>query len=198
MGITITGHGMRVTPDIRQYVVARSKRFEKYGVSDPQIRFILKEEKYRRTAEAMFHVNGLILEAKEETDDLQSAVDQACLKLEKQLKKHHEKVVSHRGAESIKQVRKRKKTVASPEEEEMIWVSKQGEKQAPQMLKRETVRVPYRSLSEALKEMESGKKAFAFFKESGRFQFLFRKNNGAIQWLDLMDADTLNREGRSQ
>ena len=193
MGITIAGRGMRITPDIRQYVEERSRRLEKYGVRDPQISFKLKEEKYRRTAEASLNINGLVLEAKEETDDLQSAVDQVFSKIEKQLKKHKEKGVHHRERSSLKTpVSKSRKSLLLPQSEEAQWILQQGNGQgAPRMLKQETILVHSLPLAEALLEMKDNKKAFFFFRESEsrRLQFLFRKSGRSVRLFDLIDAE---------
>ncbi len=96
MEVTITGKQLDITPALKQYVESRAKKIEKYTLKPTQAIFTLKVEKYRHLAEVLVKVNGFILQSEQETDEMYASVDKAMNKIERQLKKHKEKLCNHR------------------------------------------------------------------------------------------------------
>ncbi len=95
MEVIITGRHVEITPKLKKYVEGRAKKIEKYTAKATQVAFILKTEKYRNIAEIALRVNGQVLKATEETDDMHASVDLAMARLEGQLKKQKDKLVAH-------------------------------------------------------------------------------------------------------
>lgn len=76
----------------RGYAEEKLKRLKKY-IDDPvDARVILSVEKFRNTAEINLSSNGLSVNGKEEEKDMHVAIDNAIEKIERQLKKHKERV----------------------------------------------------------------------------------------------------------
>jgi len=96
MDVLITGRHLELTPALRTYVENRAKKIEKYTSKATQIIFTLKVEKYRHLAEVLLKVDGSVLQSEEETDAMYTSVDKAMAKVERQLKKHKEKLCNHR------------------------------------------------------------------------------------------------------
>lgn len=101
MEVLITGRHLEVTSALRKYVESRAKKIEKYTSKATQITFTLKVEKYRHLAEVLVKVNGSVLQSEEETDAMYTSVDKAMAKVERQLKKHKEKLCNHRVQQDI-------------------------------------------------------------------------------------------------
>lgn len=76
----------------REYAEEKLKKLKKY-IDDPvDARVILSVEKFRNTAEINLSSNGLNVNSREEDKDMHTAIDNAIEKIERQLKKHKEKV----------------------------------------------------------------------------------------------------------
>ena len=82
---------------LKQYVDKEVKRLQKFyrGIIDCEV--ILYPEKLLQVAEIQLKVNGALLTAVEKTEDMFKSVDLAVEKIERQLKKHKEKVRDHSG-----------------------------------------------------------------------------------------------------
>ena len=96
MEVMITGKQLDVTPALKEFVEGRARKIEKYTAKATQVNFTLKIEKYRHLAEVLVKVNGYILQSEQETDEMYASVDKAMSKIERQLRKHKEKLCDHR------------------------------------------------------------------------------------------------------
>jgi len=96
MEVTITGKQLDITPALKEFVEGRARKIEKYTTNATQVAFTLKVEKYRHLAEVLVKVNGYILQSEQETDEMYASVEKAMSKIERQLRKHKEKLCDHR------------------------------------------------------------------------------------------------------
>jgi putative sigma-54 modulation protein len=80
------------------YVEERLQKLKKYVDNAVEARVILSVEKFRNVAEINFAANGLNINAKEEEKDMRLAIDNAMTKIERQLKKHKEKIREHKNS----------------------------------------------------------------------------------------------------
>ena len=76
----------------KEYVEERLEKLKKYIDNPVDARVILSVEKFRNTAEINLTANGLNINSKEEEKDMHLAIDNAIEKIERQLKKHKEKI----------------------------------------------------------------------------------------------------------
>lgn len=99
MQINITGHHVDITDPLRDYVTSKFDRLERHFDHVTDVHVILGVEKLRHKAEATMHVSGGKLFADSTEEDMYAAIDGLVDKLDRQLKKHKEKVTDHHRAE---------------------------------------------------------------------------------------------------
>ncbi|OQW92815.1 MAG: ribosomal subunit interface protein [Beggiatoa sp. IS2] len=99
MQLNLSGHHIDITPALRTYVSSKMERLERHFDNVTNIHVILSVEKLVQKAEANLHVSGANLFANAEHEDMYAAIDALVDKLDRQIKKHKEKVKDHRQAE---------------------------------------------------------------------------------------------------
>ncbi|MBF8268650.1 MAG: ribosomal subunit interface protein [Gammaproteobacteria bacterium] len=103
MQINLTGHHVDITPAIRSYVENKFSRLERHIDKMTKIHVILSIEKERQKAEASILVNKGKIYADAQHEDMYAAIDALTDKLDRQIKKHKEKLTDHhRGEKSPK------------------------------------------------------------------------------------------------
>ena len=103
MQISITGQHIDITQALRTYIESKFARLERHFDNMTNIHVVLNVEKERRMAEATIHVSRGKLFANAEHNDMYAAIDGLVDKLDRQLKKHKEKLTDHhRGENSLK------------------------------------------------------------------------------------------------
>ena len=95
MQINITGHHIDITSAIRTYIEGKLERLERHFDHITNIHVILSVEKALNKAEATIHVNRGNLFADAKHEDMYAAIDTLIDKLDRQLKKHKEKLTDH-------------------------------------------------------------------------------------------------------
>lgn len=96
MNIIINGKHLEVTPAIKKYSEDKIRKFERYLSDISEAVITLSVEKYRHKAEVLLKVNGMLIQAEGVTGEIYSSIDEVSDKLERQVKKYKEKLVSHR------------------------------------------------------------------------------------------------------
>jgi putative sigma-54 modulation protein len=89
---------MEPSEKLKEYSHDKLARLEKYldAVIDAEV--VLTVEKFRHRAEILIVSDGRKIKAEEETEDMYAALDMVVDKLEKQIKRHREKLKAHKGA----------------------------------------------------------------------------------------------------
>ena len=82
----------------KEYVDEKLQKLKKYVDNAVEAHVILSVEKFRNVAEINLAANGLNVNAKEEEKDMRLAIDNAIVKIERQLKKHKEKTREHKNS----------------------------------------------------------------------------------------------------
>jgi len=96
MQLTIDGHHVEVTGSLSDYIESKLSRIERHFDHVVDVHVVLAVEKQRQKAEATIHLAGNILHAHSENDDMYAAIDLLVDKLDRQVKKHKEKLTNHR------------------------------------------------------------------------------------------------------
>lgn len=96
MNIIINGKHLEVTQALKKYAEEKVKKFERYLSDISEAVITLSIEKYRHKAEVLLKVNGVLIQAEGVTGEIYSSIDEVSEKLERQVKKYKEKLVSHR------------------------------------------------------------------------------------------------------
>jgi putative sigma-54 modulation protein len=96
MQINIDGHHVEVTQSLSDYVQSKLSRIERHFDHVVDVHVVLAVEKQRQKAEATIHLAGNTLHAHSENEDMYAAIDLLVDKLDRQVKKHKEKLTNHR------------------------------------------------------------------------------------------------------
>lgn len=96
MQINIDGHHVDVTESMQDYIRTKMDRIERHFDQVVDVHVVLSVEKQRHKAEATIHVAGNTIHAHSENDDMYAAIDFLLDKLDRQVKKHKEKLTNHR------------------------------------------------------------------------------------------------------
>ncbi|MCP5157589.1 MAG: ribosome-associated translation inhibitor RaiA [Ectothiorhodospiraceae bacterium] len=99
MQINVTGHHVEVTPALREYVQNKTGRLERHHDHATSFHVVLTVERQKHRAEATMHLAGNRLFADASANDMYAAVDAMMDKLDRQLRRHKEKVTDHHRAE---------------------------------------------------------------------------------------------------
>ncbi len=103
MQINITGHHIDITQALREFIQNKFTKLERHFDNMTSVHVILNVEKERQIAEASIHVSQGNIYADAEHEDMYASIDSLVDKLDRQLKKHKEKLTDHhRGEASIK------------------------------------------------------------------------------------------------
>lgn len=100
MQINLTGHHVEITTSLRTYLESKFERLERHFDNMTNIHVILSIEKDRQKAEATIHVNKGKIFADSEHEDMYAAIDALIDKLDRQIKKHKEKLTDHHRSEA--------------------------------------------------------------------------------------------------
>jgi putative sigma-54 modulation protein len=95
MRVNVTFRHMDNTEALRHYAEEKLQRIKKYLYSPADISVVLSVEKHRHIAEVIINAEKMTIKGKEATDDMYSAIDKVVEKVEKQAKKHKDKMVGH-------------------------------------------------------------------------------------------------------
>lgn len=100
MHIEITGHHVDVTQALRAYVTEKFDRLERHFGNLIGARVVLRLEKLQHQAEATISVGGRTndLYAEAVSDDMYAAIDEMIDKLDRQVRRHKDKVTDHHRA----------------------------------------------------------------------------------------------------
>ncbi len=99
MQLNITGHHVDVTDAMHDYVTDKLARLERHFDHVTNAHVILSVEKQRQKAEATVHVSGAQLFAESEDGNLYAAIDDMVDKLDRQIRRHKEKLTDHHRGE---------------------------------------------------------------------------------------------------
>jgi putative sigma-54 modulation protein len=99
MQLNVTGHHIDMTDSLHSYVEDKMERLERHFDNVTNVHVILSVEKLRHKAEATIHISGADVYADCEDDDMYAAIDALVDKLDRQIKKHKEKITDHHRGE---------------------------------------------------------------------------------------------------
>lgn len=102
MQINLTGHHVDITPALRDYVNNKLSRLERHSEHLTDIHCILTVEKLRHRAEATVNLKGATLFANATEEDMYKSIDMMLDKLDRQVRRHKEKVTDHHASKSNK------------------------------------------------------------------------------------------------
>ncbi|MEE8156574.1 MAG: ribosome-associated translation inhibitor RaiA [Gammaproteobacteria bacterium] len=102
MQVSLTGHHIEITPALRDYVDNKLERLERHFDQVTTAHCVLTVEKLRHKAEATINVSGGRIFADAVEGDMYAAIDGLIDKLDRQIKKHKEKLTDHHARDAQK------------------------------------------------------------------------------------------------
>lgn len=96
MQISITGRHVDLNDGLRRHVERRIEALKRYFDGVISAHVVLGVERARHIAEVTIHANQATLHAEDQTSDLYASIDGAIHRIETQLKKHKDRLHSHR------------------------------------------------------------------------------------------------------
>jgi putative sigma-54 modulation protein len=96
MQVSVTFRHMDNSEALRKYAEDKIGRLKKYEYGPVDASVVLSVEKHRQIAEVVINAEKMTIKGREATDDMYSAIDMVMEKIEKQIKKHKERLVSHK------------------------------------------------------------------------------------------------------
>jgi len=165
MHIDITFKNIDPSDALKDYAKKRLAKIGKFIDRPAEAHVILSVEKIRHKAEVTLNADGVIINAVEITEDMYSAIDMVMDKVERQVKKHKEKL----------QVRK---PSAKNMEEAMVAEPKKKLK----IVKEKDYFVKPMSVEEAVMQLEVVEQDFIIFNntDSKQINLVYRRKDGSL------------------
>jgi len=95
MNLNLSGRHLDITPAIRRYVQEKLGRVTRHFDHVIDLNVILSVDKLQQKVEASAHVAGRDIHVEAIDADMYAAIDALADKLDRQVKKHKEKLTSH-------------------------------------------------------------------------------------------------------
>lgn len=162
----------------KTYVEDRLSKLKKYLDSPVDARVVLSVEKFRNVAEVNLIADGLNINAKEESKDMHVAIDDAVDKIERQIKKHKEKIRDYKSG----QQRVERPSVEAGREE----MEDSADTADARVVETKKVVLKPMSLEDALLELEQGKGRFLIYRDfsTERVSVVYRRDDGQFSLLE--------------
>lgn len=99
MNITLTGHGLEVTPALREFTNNKLDKLARHAEKISRINVTFDVQKLDQIAEATILLGGNEIHASSKAEDMYHAIENLVSKLDRQIIKHKEKSTDHRSSE---------------------------------------------------------------------------------------------------
>lgn len=177
MEMIVTFRHLEPSDALKNYVMEKVSRIEKYLSNVTEVHIILTHEKHAHTAEIIVNANRAKITAREtHKDSMYASIDLMVDKIERQVKKHKDKITSH------KEHKKALHNVFPAEH--MDGPRNQGS------LKTETIAIESMSLDDALVRLGKNNDDFFVFKNSAtsNVNVLYCRRDGGYGLLEPENA----------
>lgn len=178
MQYSVTFRHMEPSDNLKDYAHDKLLRLEKYldAVIDAEV--VMTVEKFRHKAEVLLSSDGLKIKAEEETEDMYSAIDMVVDKLERQIKRHREKLKTHKGAAGKRAPRAVMANNASDDDDDSF-----DEADTPPIDRYITITPASMTVAEASAQLATSTVPLVVFKnsEGGALSILRQLQNGQLE-----------------
>jgi putative sigma-54 modulation protein len=105
MQLNISGHHVDISDSLKNYINSKMQKVERHFDHVIDAHVVLDVEKQRHKAETTLQLSGSTIHAASENDDMYAAIDSMVDKLDRQVRKHKEKISDHHKREGgLKQI----------------------------------------------------------------------------------------------
>jgi putative sigma-54 modulation protein len=170
MKTTVTGRHVEITPALRAHVEERVEHLTRFSGDATDATVVLTVEKYRHQAEVSLNVNGVLIQAKQETDEMYASIDEAVAKIERQLKKYKDR-----------QHPRRQRPAAMAGETESLESTP-----VPEPFEREQPTLQSMTPAQATAALHGGDAPLVVFRHAGSNEtnVVYRRADGSVAWID--------------
>ena len=124
MNIKIVSKDLEATDAIKDYIVKKMERIEKYfGDTELNVNVTIRIERENQVADIYFSYNGVVYKASSDEKDLYASIDKDIDVLERQIRKGKAKKEKTRRDDSIKQISFDNQEEATLVEEEVVKIT---------------------------------------------------------------------------
>ena len=181
MRITYSGHQLKITDDIHDYILKRAEKIESRFGQMQDFNVILKAEKHRFEAEIIVTAPRVSFYAKNNTHELISAIDGAADKVISQIRKHKERMKDKRHNAPHREV----VAQLNPEMPEIL--ADEDSTDTPVIVPvSEKFAVKPLTVSEAAAELHTSGESLLMFlnSETRQVNLLYQSDDGAYGWIE--------------
>ncbi len=171
MQTSVTFKNLEPSDHLKAYVSDKLNRFDRLLDNPAEANVVLTVEKFRHIAEINISGDRLVINGKEETNDMYSAIDMVLDKLEKQIKKGKQKIRERRTA-----AKNRLRDILSEEGA----APEAADEEVVQQIKIKKIDYKPMDIEEAVLQMELIEDNFLVFTnaQSERVNVLYRRRDG--------------------
>jgi len=101
VNISTTARQYDLAPALKDYAEGKVQHMKRYFDHIVNAHLVFSLEKYRHKVEITLHVNGKDFVSEEESDDMYVSVDRSIEKLERQLRRHKDKIKRRKDQQSV-------------------------------------------------------------------------------------------------
>jgi len=176
MKTTILGRHIELDDDTKEFAEKKLLKAETFFDRIIEANMVLSAEKHRRIAEVTLNAKHVTFHAAEETESINSAIDNVMEKVEVQVKKFKEKLKDH----------KRHPKGAIPESEMEEAEDDSIQETEPQIVKVRKIAPKPMTVQEAVLQLELLENDFFVFSNSQteRVNVVYRRNDGNYGWIE--------------
>jgi putative sigma-54 modulation protein len=160
----------------KEYIEERLKKLKKYIDNPMDVRVVLSVEKFRNVAEINIMATGVNINSKEEDKDMHLAIDNAVDKIERQIKKHKEKIRGHKSNNNREGEIGLVESLSEESEDKIYARLAETKKMVLQPM----------SLDDAVLEMESSRNRFIIYRDSTteNVSLIYRRDDGKYSLIE--------------
>ncbi|MBI4559906.1 MAG: ribosome-associated translation inhibitor RaiA [Candidatus Hydrogenedentes bacterium] len=178
MRLTIAGRHMEMTDALKSHVEKYLEKLRGHfdRVIDADV--VLSVEKHRHIAEITLHANGFRIHGRESSDDMYASVDSVIDKLDKQIRKHKDRLGQHQSRKAAELREFRPETVELKEfapSESRATAAVQ-----PHVIRREKLSMKPMTVEEAARRIDLMEEDFVVFSnaETQQVNVLYAREDG--------------------
>ncbi|MBU8921940.1 MAG: ribosome-associated translation inhibitor RaiA [Bacteroidales bacterium] len=182
MKLTTTARHFEAEPGLLEHTEERLLRLKRYFDHILNVDVIMSVEKFRHIAEINVHVNGHDFNAKEESEDMYTSIDNTAKSLERQIKRFKAKLKSSH--------QKSKKHMKEHIPREIVIKSDSvGSASGIELLENIDRELVMLNVEEAILSMNKVSEDFLLFNntESGRLNFVYKRSDGHYGVIDISE-----------
>lgn len=169
MRITISGKNIEITDGLRSAVEKKLSKLERYFNPDVEAHATLSVQNYRHIIEVIIPFGGAILRGEESNTDMYAAIDLVADKMERQVRRHKNKLDSRKYGDSVR-------FQAIPEFKDY----KANEPKEPEIVRTKKFAIKPMSEEEAVLQMELLGHSFFVFQngDSNQVNVVYKRKDG--------------------